>query len=253
MSRAISVLVAVLCVSVLSNVAPARAEMTPSAAVDRIPVFPADIAALQCPAINLDKASGKPLAEIFKAEQDAQTALLQSTLRANLGPAAGTMNDKQIAAVTAASDPTLAQCGDDNYAGLLAMGDVDRRESDSMHPIDDSFRAALDACPDDGELKEESCVKKVRAAHRAKVSAALAAYVREAAPKLNQAAQTIKTCALRREKVAADVKAANIPPAFAMMALQYPVMSWALLDSLMTDRAHVCDVVANDRERYREP
>lgn len=227
--------------------------MLPSDAVDRIPVLPAALSALHCEAVNLDPATGMSLEELFTAAEAAQTAAVQQQVMAGMGGMKGPISDTQRAAIEAASDQSLARCGDDGFAGLSDLQAIETRVAAEMQAVQDSFAAAIRACPKPGGFMDENCARAARAAHRPKVTPVMARYLQAAGPVMAKASASIKQCALRREKVAADLKASKVSGPFAMMGLQYPVYSWQLIAALLADRKQLCSEIARYSAQFNEP
>ena len=250
MNRAARVMVGVSCAWVsLAGVA-ARAEMAPSAALDMIPPLASSPDALNCAAINLDPASKKPLQEIFQAEMQAGAVAIQQTM---MTPMTGAVSDAQSAAIEAANDSGLGQCGDDGLGGLTGTRPVTEETEAALTVVEDAHAKAIQACPMPGGYVDEACAKTARAASRAKVAPITVAHLRNTAAVLARSTMTIKQCAARREKIVASLKANKISGAFAMMGLQYNMQSWSLANGLLDARKTLCDEVARLQGTFREP
>jgi len=250
MSRTVRVLVGVCCACISLTAVSARAEMAPSAAVDMIPPLPSSPSALNCPAINLDPASRKPLQEIFQTEMQASAMAMQQVMMTNMS---GPVSDAQGAAIEAANDQSLGHCGGDEIGGLTATREIEARVEHDLQVISDAHAKAIQACPKPGGFIDEACAKAARAASRPKVAALMARYLEDTTLVLAKSAATIRECAVRREKIVASLKANKITGAFAMMGMQYSMQSWQLALGLLEARKTLCDGIARMSATFREP
>ncbi len=250
MDRAVRLMAGVFCACVSLGAAGAKAGMAPSAAIDMIPPLPSSPSALNCAAINLDPASKAPLQEIFQAGMQAGATAIQQTMMSTMS---GPVSDEQGAAIEAANDSSLGQCGDDGLGGLTATQPVAEQTEAALKVVEDAHAKAIQACPMPGGFVDEACAKAARAASRAKVVPITAAHLRNTAAVLATSTATIRECAVRREKVVAGLTANKITGAFAMMGLQNNMQSWSLANGLLEARRTLCDEITRLQATFREP
>jgi hypothetical protein len=215
------------------------AAVLPSSIFDKIPPFASITAATQCSLDNLDAT--------IKTETE-KTNGLATAYYGNPGNAGLARTKAEGDVLERAGDSALFLCGQlTNWMAppdALAKADADKDRSASE--IEAERERSYNACPGIPGGKDPACERTVNATAARKLNDMQVAYLRAAAPALQQISNEMKACTVKRENIVVDAKTADVRGANITEVMQALVLAWQLPPFAVQRFTAACE----DAQRY---
>lgn len=216
----------------------------PSAILARIPAL-----------TTIKKGSDCALADL-KATIKTETARAQTLHDAYYGNP-GMSGDRSVPAVAkvldAAEDSSLTQCGQltEYTQGWNALNTIEEKKREAISANGSEANAAITKCPAvDAFTKEPKCVRDAQERRARKDHDAEVKYLAEAQVAWAASLDQMRQCELKREKIVADAKAADVKGANVKLVLRPLVQAWEMLPAQAAERY---TAVCEDAQRFLQP